>query len=196
MLRAPIKKSTGWSNRISLFLYENWLLIVSVFLSIFISLPFLAPVFMKFNFEVPARIIYSIYSFLCHQLPQRSYFLFGKQFTYSLSEIRSVWFDTNNPLVLRQFIGSPEMGWKVAWSDRMISINFGVVFILWFSFFRKKYARLLSWPKMLLFVFPIAVDGFTHLFSDFAGLGIGISGFKSMAGSTNKQHFPCLILCR
>jgi hypothetical protein len=32
---------------------------------------------------------------------------------------------TDNPLVLRQFVSSPELGWKVAWSDRMISLYTG-----------------------------------------------------------------------
>jgi uncharacterized membrane protein len=77
---------------------------------------------MKLGWETPARAIYFIYSFLCHQLPQRSYFLFGSKFTYSLGEIQSVWRNTNEIMILRQFVGNPELGWKVAWSDRMVSM--------------------------------------------------------------------------
>ena len=173
MVHVPSKNLVGRFNRLSVFLFSNWLIVVSIIFSFFVSLPFLAPVFMKYNLAVPARIIYSIYAFLCHQLPQRSFFLFGKQLTYSLSEIRSVWFDTNNPFILRQFIGTPEMGWKVAWSDRMVSIYFGALIILWFRYFKKSLSRLLSWHKLLLIAFPIAADGFTHMFSDIAGLGLG-----------------------
>lgn len=190
-MRASTNKSASWSKRITLFLYDNWLLVVSAFFTVLVSLPFLAPIFMKFNLMVPARIIYSLYSFLCHQLPQRSYFLFGKQLTYSLSEIKSVWSDTNNPLILRQFIGSHELGWKVAWSDRMVAINFGLVFILWFRYFRKNFSRLLSWRNLLLIAFPMAVDGFTHLFSDFAGLGLGFRDSNQwLAAITNNAFSP------
>ncbi len=40
---------------------------------------------------------------------------------YSLREIQSVWQATSDPMVLRRFIGNEIMGWKIAWSDRMIS---------------------------------------------------------------------------
>lgn len=190
MVHASTYKSVGRFNRISVFLYDNWLVVPSVFFSIFVGLPFLAPVLMKFNFELPARIIYSIYSYFCHQLPQRSFFLFGKQLTYSLSEIKTVWFDTNNPLVLRQFIGSPEMGWKVAWSDRMVSIYFGALIILWYRYFRKIPSRLLSWHKLFLIAFPIAADGFTHMFSDFAGLGLGFRDSNRWLAAITNSVLP------
>jgi hypothetical protein len=35
---------------------------------------------------------------------------------YSLPEIQTAWQETFNPLILRQFVGNPEMGWKMAWS--------------------------------------------------------------------------------
>jgi uncharacterized membrane protein len=75
---------------------------------------------MQLGWSGPANAIYFIYSFHCHQLPQRSFFLFGPKLMYSLGEIQTAWQNTSNPLVLRQFIGNPELGWKVAWSDRMV----------------------------------------------------------------------------
>ena len=95
-----------------------------LFLAIYgawVFMPFLAPVFMYLGWTGVGKTIYFIYSFFCHQLPERSFFLFGQKTMYSLSEIQSVWQNTINPLVLRQFIGNETMGWKIAWSDRMIS---------------------------------------------------------------------------
>jgi uncharacterized membrane protein len=69
---------------------------------------------MAIGWSGAGKAIYFIYSFICHQLPERSYFLFGPKITYSLPEIRTVWQNTTNPLILRQFIGNPEMGWKMA----------------------------------------------------------------------------------
>jgi hypothetical protein len=69
------------------------------------------------------EVIYFIYSFFCHQLPERSFFLFGEKSMYSLGEIQAVWQNTANPMILRQFIGNESMGWKIAWSDRMIGFT-------------------------------------------------------------------------
>ena len=99
---------------------HHWFLEFILIFSLINGLPFAAPLFIEIGWEFPARIIYFIYSFLCHQLPQRSYFLFGDKFMYTLGEIQTQWQNTYDFGVLRKFIGNPEMGWKVAWSDRMI----------------------------------------------------------------------------
>ncbi len=136
-------------------------------------LPFLAPIMMQIGWEKPANLIYLFYSFVCHQLPQRSFFLLGEQASYSLKEIQTIWHTTADPFILRQFIGSPEMGWKVAWSDRMVTL-YGSIFPfawLWYPF-RKKIKRLPLWGFLLL-ILPIVVDGGTHMISDFSGIGQG-----------------------
>jgi len=101
---------------------RQWLLIINLLWAVFVITPWLAPVFMKMGNEGLARAIYVACRTQCHQLPQRSFFLFGAQASYSLPEIHTTWQDTNNPYLLRQFIGNPQMGWKVAWSDRMVSM--------------------------------------------------------------------------
>jgi hypothetical protein len=92
-----------------------WLILFGIVAGGYVVLPFLAPAFMAAGWSGAGKVIYFIYSFFCHQLPARSYFLFGSEFTYSLSEIQTAGKNTTNPLILRQFIGNPEMGWKVAW---------------------------------------------------------------------------------
>lgn len=168
-----------------------WLLITSVILGFYIGLPFLAPVFMKLGWDTPARAIYIIYSFLCHQLPQRSYFLFGSNLTYSLPEIQSVWQNTLNPLILRQFIGNPEMGWKVAWSDRMVSMftSLWLFGILWWSLRRR--LKPLPWWGFVLFLLPMAWDGSSHLVSDMFGIGQGFRDSNTwLAVLTNHSFTP------
>lgn len=153
--------STHWLG-IFLFLYGLW-----------IWIPFLAPVFMKIGWDSAGKAIYFIYSFFCHQLPERSFFLFGEKTMYSLSEIKAVWQDTSNPMILRQFIGNADMGWKIAWSDRMISFYTSIwIFAVAWSPFRKK-IKPLSWLAFALLLLPIAIDGSTHMLSDFAGIGQG-----------------------
>lgn len=152
---------------------HHWLLIISLVMGTFITLPLMAPVFMRMGWEFPARLIYLLYSFFCHQLPQRSYFLFGSKFTYSIPEIQASWQNSLNPIVMRQFIGNSEMGWKVAWSDRMVSmyISIWLFGILWWP--ARKRIKRINWWVFVLFLLPMAIDGFSHLVSDLFGIGQG-----------------------
>jgi uncharacterized membrane protein len=150
-----------------------WFTFFGIVAGIYVLLPFLAPAFMAIGWSGAGKAIYFIYSFLCHQLPERSFFLFGQKFTYSLSEIQAAWQNTTNPLILRQFIGTPEMGWKVAWSDRMVSMftSIWIFGLLWFPF-RRRLPKLPLWG-FALFLLPMALDGTSHFISDFWGIGQG-----------------------
>lgn len=153
--------------------FRHWLLIVNLLFGIFVAVPWLAPVLMHTGHAGAARAIYLAYITQCHQLPQRSYFLFGTKPNYSLDEVQAAWQDTDNPLVLRQFIGNPQMGWKVAWSDRMVSMYTSIFFGgLIYALLRKRLRPLPFWAFILLLL-PMVIDGGTHLISDLAGLGHG-----------------------
>lgn len=163
-------------NRAGRWLTRNWLLVFLAVWGTFNLLPWLAPVFMKAGWDTAGRAIYTLYTFLCHQLPQRSYFLFGAQPMYELNEVQEAWQNTDNPIILRQFIGNPEMGWKVAWSDRMVSLYTGI--FLWATIlgpWRRRLPRLSLWGLALL-ALPMVADGGTHMVSDMLG-GIG-GGFR------------------
>ena len=124
-----------------------------------------------------ANAIYTFYSFQCHQLPERSYFLFGPKAMYSLPEIQAAWQNTNNPIILRKFIGNETLGWKVAWSDRMVSLYTSILAgMIFFGAFRKRLPPLPIWGFALMLM-PIALDGGSHAISDVLGGGIGL-GFR------------------
>ncbi|MHB8855063.1 MAG: DUF2085 domain-containing protein [Bellilinea sp.] len=193
VVSAPPSNSRLWARRASRLGYyfsRYWILSFSVLIGLYVGLPFMAPVFMALGLEFPARAIYTIYSFLCHQLPQRSYFLFGSQFTYSLAEIQTVWQDTTNFGILRQFIGTPEMGWKVAWSDRMVSMYTSILIFSWIWYPLRRRLRGLSWQGLLILIIPMAVDGFTHMFSDFAGLGQGFRDSNAWLAALTNNSLP------
>jgi uncharacterized membrane protein len=157
----------------SIVLRRYWIVPLSIALGVYVGLPFLAPVFMHAGWSSAARVIYFIYSWLCHQLPERSYFLFGPKPTYSLTQVQNAWQNTINPVILRQFIGNPEMGWKVAWSDRMVSMftSLWLFGLLWWPVRRR--LKPLPWWGLLLFLLPMVVDGTSHFVSDLAGIGQG-----------------------
>lgn len=152
---------------------QHWLLVVNVLIAIWVGLPWLAPVLMDWGWTNAGRAIYLLYSFQCHQLPERSFFLFGRQAMYSLTEIQAAWQETANPFILRQFIGNPEMGWKVAWSDRMVSMYTSILIGgLLYGLVRKQ-MKSLPFRIFAILLLPMLVDGSTHLISDFAGIGQG-----------------------
>jgi uncharacterized membrane protein len=154
-------------------LSRYWRLIFVALFGTYAGLPFLAPVFMHWGVAAPANAIYFIYSFFCHQLPDRSFFLFGSKAMVSLGEIQAAWENSLNPAILRKFIGSPEMGWKVAWSDRMVAMYISLLIfgILWWLVRHR--LRPLSWRGLILFLLPMALDGITHFVSDLFGLEQG-----------------------
>jgi len=179
------------ANRLVFWFSRHWILAISFFLVLFVGLPWLAPLFMELGWNKAGRIIYLLYSTQCHQLPQRSFFLFGPRPMYALSQIQEVWDNTNNPLILRQFIGNPQMGWKVAWSDRMVFMYTSL--ILWGLLFWpvRKRAKPLSWWTFAIFLLPMALDGFTHMISDFmAGIGSGFRYNNAWLASLTGHSLP------
>jgi len=169
---------------------RHWLLIVNLFMGIFVTAPWLAPVFMKLGWGNAGNAIYLIYSTQCHQLPQRSFFLFGPKPMYSLAEIQAAWRPTDNPLLLRQFIGNPQMGWKVAWSDRMVTMYTGIFFgglVFWPS--RRWLKPLPLWAFALL-VLPMGADGGTHFISDLAGIGHGFRDSNAWLAALTGSELP------
>lgn len=165
------------ANRLVYWLSCHWLLLLSLVLAVWVGLPWLAPVFMELGWTRAGEAIYLLYSFQCHQLPQRSFFLFGPQLMIPLEQIQAEWQPTNNPLLLRQFAGNAALGWKVAWSDRMVS-TYGSPLLWGLLFYWPLHRRLRPLPLwgLILLSLPMALDGGTHLLSDTFG-GID-SGFR------------------
>ncbi|NJC95416.1 MAG: DUF2085 domain-containing protein [Anaerolineae bacterium] len=168
----------------------HWFGIFLVIYGLWVFLPYFAPVFMHLGWTGAGRTIYFIYSFFCHQLPERSFFWFGEKAMYSLSDIQNAWQNTINPMILRQFIGNETMGWKIAWSDRMISFYTSVWFfaVLWYPFRRK--IKPLSWWGFVLLLLPIGLDGGTHMLSDFAGIGQGFRYTNQWLAALTNNAFP------
>ncbi|HBG74723.1 MAG: hypothetical protein A2X25_11870 [Chloroflexi bacterium GWB2_49_20] len=175
----------------SSFLSRNWFWLFVSISGVYVILPFLAPVFMALGWNGMGRVIYFIYSFLCHQLPQRSYFLFGQHFTYPLAQIQQVTgvSDPNNFFALRSFIGNPEMGWKVAWSDRMISMftSIPLFALVWYPL--RRWIKALPWWVFILMILPVALDGTTHFISDFNGIGQGFRDTNLWLATLTKGVF-------
>lgn len=169
---------------------DHWFGTFLIVYGAWVFVPFLAPIFMEMGWTSAAKATYFIYSFFCHQLPERSFFLFGEKSMYSLADIQAAWQDTINPMILRQFIGNESMGWKVAWSDRMISFYTSVWLfaVLWFPF--RRTVKPLPWWGLVVVLLPIALDGVTHAISDLAGMGQGFRDTNTWLAAWTNHMFP------
>jgi uncharacterized membrane protein len=174
---SPSLRQTGSKVRSSLYwIARHWVIGFATLMGLYVGVPFLAPIFMHTGWTGLAKAIYAFYSTQCHQLPDRSFFFYGPNGMYSLSVIQAHFKVTLDPAVLRQFIGDPSLGWKVAWSDRMVSMYTSTLLfgLLWWTL--RKSVRPLPFWAFVLFLLPMALDGTSHMVSDFM-FNIG-SGFR------------------
>jgi len=190
MTTSVAKTQAPMSLSFSQWIVQHWFETFLMIYGLWVFTPFLAPVFMQIGWTGAGKAIYFVYSFFCHQLPERSFFLFGQKTMYSLAEVQAAWQDTINPFVLRKFIGNPEMGWKVAWSDRMIWFYNSVWFfaVLWYPFRRK--VKPLPWWAFILLLLPMILDGVTHTVSDFSGIGQGFRDTNLWLATLTNDSLP------
>jgi uncharacterized membrane protein len=161
-------------DRFVAWLARHWLAAFNIAVAIFLFLPFLAPVLMRANAQGLARAIYLVYSPTCHQLPERSFFLFGPEVVYSVAELEKAGaIPADSTLVQRltlRFAGTAQIGYKVAICERDVAIYGGIllgglIFGLVRRRLRKAGGRLWKLPLAIYAValVPIAIDGLTQL---------------------------------
>ncbi len=169
------------SDRFSRWFSSHYMMILNLFAGLYVFFAFLAPIFMKVGLVTPAKVIYKVYSPLCHQLAFRSFFLFGEQPYYprALAGVDGVitygqatGLDEEDIATARQFIGNEAMGYKVALCERDIAIYSALLlFGLVFALTGKKIKPLPWYLWILIGLGPIGLDGFSQLLGQ-TGLSI------------------------
>ena len=157
-------KLTAAANNLVIGMARHWLAIFNTVWAIYLFTPFLAPIFMHIGWEAPATVIYAIYSVLCHQLPDHSYFLFGPSLVPQTPELIAGGMQvTDSLLIERSFIGNAEIGWKVALCQRDVAIYAGVLAAgLSYALVRHR-TKPLPFKVFVLLAIPIAIDGGSQL---------------------------------
>jgi uncharacterized membrane protein len=166
------KTITG-TDRFSYWLSEHYMTLFNLVVFFYVGVPFLAPVFMKIGANLPARIIYTIYSPLCHQLAFRSFFLFGEQPYYprELAHVSGVLpyelatgMNGSDFIAARNFIGNNTVGYKVAFCERDVAIYGGILlFGLIYAITGRRFKSLPWYFWIGLGLIPIGVDGVSQL---------------------------------
>lgn len=160
-------------------LTTHWLVAFLMVFGIYSFLPFVAPIAMRLGYPAVGDAIYSVYSTQCHQMAQRSFFLFSTKPMYDLDELPLALTGniTSDTLALRNFRGNDVLGWKVAWSDRMVYMygSLWVATAIYWLLSQRRFVKPSRIWVFVLFLTPLVFDGITHLLSDMNGL---MSGFR------------------
>jgi uncharacterized membrane protein len=150
------------ADRFIYWLSKRWLSVFNTLAFLYVGLPFLAPTLMYLGAERAASFIYTMYSPLCHQLPQRSWFLFGPQIAYRLPELMNLARDEVTDAFSSGFVGNEALGYKVAFCQRDVAI-YGAIFIfgLVYGLLRRRWnvRPLPWWAYILLGLVPMGLDG-------------------------------------
>jgi uncharacterized membrane protein len=144
----------------SVLLRAHWLGLANLLAGLFVGLPVLAPLLLAAGLDAPARAIYAAYDAVCHQWAFRSYFLLGAQPTYPFSDLVQL----VGPERAHGFVGSPELGYKVAFCQRDVAI-YAAVLVAGLAYARlRPRVRPLGLAGYGVLILPMALDGFTQLF--------------------------------
>lgn len=154
------------TQRLIYWLSKHWLALANLFIFLFVSIPFAAPVLMKVGWTGPAQTIYTVYKPMCHQLAFRSWFLFGEQVVYPRTEYEARFGleNTGWPELFsrgREFIGNERVGYKTALCQRDIATYAALLLGgLAYAFLRRRGLRAMPfWLFILVGVLPMGIDG-------------------------------------
>jgi uncharacterized membrane protein len=163
---------TGWRRDVVIWLdrriyglAKHWLALFNILMGFYVLLPLLAPTLMAGGAPQAGRLIYVVYKPACHQLPERSFYLFGPQITYTLDELQSLGLlsEDDDIFIRQRFVGAPGIGYKMALCQRDIALYGGMLVAgLLFGLVRKRLRPLKLWVFGLCLL-PMAVDGVTQM---------------------------------
>jgi len=135
------------------------LLLVNVAMLLYLALPVVAPVLASGGHDGWARAVHLVFAPFCHQLPERSIFVFGPKATYTRAELVAA---VGEVIPLR-YTGGPATGYKIAVCQRCLAIYAGwfVLGVVYSQVRRSLKPLPIRWFLGLLV--PIAVDGVGQL---------------------------------
>ena len=164
-----VEELTVFLDKLMLALAKHWLLLINLVIAVYGGLPVLAPTLMALGYTRPAEIIYTIYKPLCHQLSQRSFFLFGSRLAYSLETLQELLGPETlaNDSLASAFIGNPAFGYKMAYCQRDTAM-YGSLLLAGMVFGLVRHRlRPLPFVLYLILLVPLAIDGLVQLLTSY-----------------------------
>ena len=168
-------KKISFADRLFRWLSRRYMLVFNGFVLIYVGLAFLAPILQANGNITSAKLLYTVYGRLCHQLSYRSWFIKGEQIAYPrvfadvdglVTYEAATGFDPFDTSTAIKFLGNEELGYKTALCQRDIAIYTGILlFGLIFSLTGKKIPGLPITIWFILGIAPIGLDGVSQLVS-------------------------------
>jgi len=168
---AGSRRTIIFLDRCIFWLSKHWLAIVNTLAFLYVGLPILSAVLLYLGVEGPGKLIQTIYGPpVCHQIPQRSWFLFGEKPAYSVDELMAyAGIETSSAQwqsieILYHVIGYGDatIGYKIPLCQRCIAI-YGTISIagLVLSLLRRRWkVHPIPWWIYIAFgIVPIGIDG-------------------------------------
>ena len=140
--------------------FRHWLFTVNAAFAVFVSGALAAPIFAALGWRSAADALYAAYHFTCHQWAFRSFFLFGPQplAVYDQQQLAAAGLDPFS------FVGSPSLGWEMAFCERDLAIYLGLLVVGLLYSQRQRSLRPAGYRVYGILILPMALDGFTQLF--------------------------------
>lgn len=153
------------------YLSKYWFPLFLAVPAVILALGFLAPALMAQGNGDGATAVYRFLALDNHQMPDRSYFLFGQSGgiqTYTPETLIANGADLQD---WEAFIGNESLGYKTGLNHRMIAILVGIVAggLAW-GFSKRKLK--ISLIIVLSLTLPLLIDGFSHLISEAGALDV------------------------
>ncbi|MFL7791085.1 MAG: DUF2085 domain-containing protein [Anaerolineae bacterium] len=158
-------------DRCVFWLTKHWLAIINTLVFLYVGLPVLSPVLLYLGAEGLGGTIQSIYGPpICHQLPQRSWFLFGQKFSYRLPELMEYFDIEPHPkqwqdvevVYSKTRYGELPLGYKVALCQRDTAI-YGTILLAGLAYallrHRIKVHPIQWWDYVTFGIVPIGLNG-------------------------------------
>jgi len=128
-----------------------------------VGLPILAPLLTYLSLDEASGFLYRMYRPLCHQYPQRSWYLFGEQISYTAEELKLL-------APMKRFFPwdyrtDASLGYQVAFCQRDIAI-YGTILLagIVYGMVRRWLKPMPLWAYILFGVVPMGLDGTIQLF--------------------------------
>lgn len=150
--------------------------VIAVGLLLYTVIPFISPILFETGHPRLGWYIQTMYSFFCHQRPERSIFLFGEQITYSMQDLLP--YGYNGGLDGYTFVGNKNLGYKAAFCVRDTFL-YGSMSIVGISILAMRKNIRIHWAWSIILCVPLILDGglqflseFLYLSRDFLGIDL------------------------
>lgn len=143
-----------WAVRFMRWFSAHWLAMANLAALLYVGLPTLAPVLAWAGYEGGARLVHTVFGPFCHQLPERSFFLFGPQPLYTYGELAQRLGE-----VPRRYAGDASLGYKIAVCQRDVAIYLSMLLAGLAYGATGRRLRPLPAKAFALLILPMAVDG-------------------------------------